>query len=311
MMFPDVMPWLHSMFGAEIDWKAVLLIGMTPFFLLAFAFEWAYQTRVRGRHQDFYWKDILANLSLGASYQVVEVAVGALLTGVIAFWLYPYRLFDIPLNAWTALPIFIGVELCFYCYHRSAHRVRFFWSAHVAHHASEHMNFTTAMRQSLLNPVVGAWAFMLPPVLLGVHPGVVGFMLAANLAYQYFIHTNLIGKLPFWVEYLFNTPSHHRVHHGKNPQYIDKNYGGTLIIFDRLFGSFEPEVEQPVYGITRQIHSYNYFVLNFHEMVDMTRDMLRPGPLWLRLKHFWAPPDWVRPGDTSPRSAIGTGTRSA
>jgi hypothetical protein len=156
------------------------------------------------------------------------------------------------------------------------------------------MNFTMAMRQSLLYSITGWWLFFMPLVLLGVPPAVVFFLYAADLCYQYFVHTDAIGKLHPWIEYVFDTPSHHRVHHGKNPQYIDKNYGGVLIVFDRWFGTFEPEVERPVYGIPRQVQSYNLLTLNFHEFIDLWRDVLAPGPLAQRLKHLWAPPDWRR-----------------
>jgi sterol desaturase/sphingolipid hydroxylase (fatty acid hydroxylase superfamily) len=137
---------------------------------------------------------------------------------------------------------------------------------------------------------------------LGVPPAVVMFSLAVSLAYQYFIHTETVGKLPAWFEAVFNTPSHHRVHHGRNAKYIDKNYGGSLIIFDRLFGTFEEEVEKPEFGITHQIHSYNFLVLNLHEMVDMLRDVMAPGPIGQRLKHLVMPPDWQRPGHTPVRT---------
>jgi hypothetical protein len=122
-------------------------------------------------------------------------------------------------------------------------------------------------------------------------------MLAVDLAYQYFVHTESIDKLPAWYEYIFDTPSNHRVHHGRNPQYIDKNYGGVLIIFDRLFGTYQKEEEAVEYGIVRQVKSYNFLVLNVHEFVDLWRDVLASdGPLWQRLKHLWKPPEWEREG---------------
>jgi hypothetical protein len=179
---------------------------------------------------------------------------------------------------------------------RASHRIRWFWTAHVPHHSGQVMNFTTAMRQSLLNAFVGIWVFYLPPVLLGVPPAVVMFMLAVDLVYQYFVHTESIGRLPRWYEYGFDTPSNHRGHHGRNPQYIDRNYGGVLILFDRWFGTYEPEIEPVEYGIVRQVQSHNVLVLNVHEFVDMVRDALAPGPLWQRLKHLWKPPEWERAG---------------
>jgi sterol desaturase/sphingolipid hydroxylase (fatty acid hydroxylase superfamily) len=287
--------WAVATFGPNVDPKTLLLGFMSPIFLLTFLVEWRVMTR-RGRASQFQWKEIVANVSLGAAYQVAEGVMAVLLTAGVFFWVYEHRVFDIPLNAWTAIPIFVLVEFCYYWFHRASHRVRWFWSAHVPHHSGEVMNFTTAMRQSVLNAFVGIWVFYLPPVVLGVHPAVVVFMLGVDLAYQYFVHTESIGRLPAWYEYVFDTPSNHRVHHGRNPQYIDKNYGGVLILFDRWFGTYEPEVEKIEYGIVRQVKSHNFLVLNVHEFVDMVRDVLAPGPLWERLKHLWKPPEWERAG---------------
>ena len=291
----ELYQWIIASFGPDVDWKQVFLIGVSPLFLVTFFIEWQVMTR-RGRRSQFQWKEIVANVSLGASYQVFEVLMWVLATGAIFTWFYQFRFFDIPVNAWTVIPIFVGVEFCYYWFHRASHRIRWFWSAHVPHHSGEVMNFTTAMRQSLLNAFIGIWIFYLPPVILGVPPAVVMFMLAVDLAYQYFVHTESIGKLPAWYEYVFDTPSNHRVHHGRNPQYIDKNYGGVLIIFDRWFGTYEPEVEKVEYGIVRQVKSHNFLVLNVHEFVDMIRDVLSPGSLWQRLKHLWKPPEWERTG---------------
>ena len=287
--------WLMGLLGANVDWKQVLLAGATPLFLLAFVVEFS-GARKRGHQASFHVKEIIANVALGTAYQVAEALAWLLATGAMFAWVYQHRLFDIPVNGWTVLPIFIMVEFCYYWFHRCSHRVRWWWAAHVPHHSGETMNFSTAARQSVLNVVAGTFMFYLPPVLLGVPPAVVMFMLAVDLVYQYFVHTDAIGKLPAWYEAVFDTPSNHRVHHGRNPQYIDKNYGGVLILFDKLFGTYEKEVEKVEYGITEQIRSYNFLVLNVHEMVDMVRDIAAPGPLWQRLKHLWMPPDWQRPG---------------
>ena len=289
-MTDTLLSLLHATFGAHIDWKQVVLMGMTPLFLVGFAMEWRIM-RDRGQRDQFVARDILANLGLGASYQVFEVIAHTLVTGAAVLWLWQHRLFEIPVNAWTIVPIFLGVEFCYYWFHRTSHRVRWFWSAHVVHHSSEHMNMTTAMRQSLLYSVTGWWLFFSPLILLGVHPAVVFFLYACDLAYQFFIHTESVGKLHPWIEFIFDTPSHHRAHHGRNPQYIDENYGGVVIIFDRLFGSFEPEVEKVEYGIPRPVNSHNILTLNFLEFIDMWRDVARPAPLWQRLRHLWMPPD--------------------
>jgi len=292
-----MMEWMQGIeaqIGADQDWKQLLLTAMIPVFLIAFAIEWQVM-RGRGAREQFQFKDILANLGLGASYSLFELFAHLTITGVAAMWFWEHRLLTIPVNLWTLLPIFIAVEFCYYWFHRSSHRVRWFWSAHVVHHSGQHMNMTTAMRQSLLYSITGWWLFFMPLVLLGVHPAVVFFLYGVDLAYQYFVHTESVDKLHPWIEYVFVTPASHRVHHGRNPQYIDKNFGGVFSLFDRWFGSFEAEVEKVEYGIPRQIHSYNILTLNFHEFRDMWRDVRRPGPLALRLRHLWAPPEWERP----------------
>ncbi|WP_228124646.1 sterol desaturase family protein [Glaciimonas soli] len=289
----DLIAWMESTFGAHIEWKQVVLIGMTPMFLIAFAIEWQVM-RKRGAGQQFYWKDILTNLNLGGSYQLFELAAHVIFVGAAVFWFWHHRFFTIAINGWTLLPIFLGVEFCYYWFHRCSHRVRWFWTAHVVHHSGEHMNMTTAMRQSLLYPITGWWLFFMPLVLLGVHPAVVFILYACDLVYQFFIHTESVGKLHPVLEYWFDTPSNHRAHHGRNDCYIDKNYGGVLIIFDRMFGTYVEEQEAVDYGIKRQVHSHNLLTLNFHEFIAMWRDVAQPGSLWQRLKHLWAPPEYER-----------------
>jgi len=152
------------------------------------------------------------------------------------------------------------------------------------------------MRQSLLYAVTGWWLFFMPMVLLGVPPAVVFVLYGCNLSYQFFIHTEAVGKLHPWIEYWFDTPSNHRVHHGRNPQYVDRNFGGVLIVFDRWFGTFAEEREPVDYGLAvRQVRGRNLLVINFHEFVAMWRDVLRPGRMADRLKHLWKPPEWTRP----------------
>ncbi|MFO7994212.1 MAG: sterol desaturase family protein [Marinobacter sp.] len=152
------------------------------------------------------------------------------------------------------------------------------------------------MRQNATNIFNGMWVFYLPLALIGFNPVWIGVAYALSLVYQFFIHTTLVGKLPGWVEMVFNTPSHHRVHHGRNPGYIDRNCGGMLIIRDRLFGTFIAEDEQapPEYGIMRPVHSNNLLILWTHEYLDLFRAMARPGNLLARLKHLWKPPEWNR-----------------
>lgn len=296
-MWNELLTILNTAFNGEIDWKQVILIGFTPIFLIAFASE-VYLRKQRGS-QHRMWKqfsprEIIANLALGGSYQLFELVAHALFVGAAITWFYQYRLFDVPVNGWTILPIFIGMEFCYYVFHRASHRIRWFWTAHIVHHSSEEMNMTTAMRQSLLYSITGWWLFFMPLVLLGVHPTVVFALYACNLAYQFFIHTEAVGKLHPVLEFLLDTPSNHRVHHGRNAEYIDKNYGGVLIIFDRLLGTYEEEKADVEYGIVEQVQSQNILTLNFHEFIDMWRDALSAGGIVSGFKHIVMPPAWQR-----------------
>jgi sterol desaturase/sphingolipid hydroxylase (fatty acid hydroxylase superfamily) len=291
---------LHFIFGQNIEWKQVVLTIMTPLFLLAFAVEWLAVRGDKKLQRQFNNAEILTNMSLGGSYQVLDVALHILVIGSIVHWFYLHRIADIPVNPWTVTPIFFAMEFAYYCFHRASHRIRWFWSAHVVHHSSETMNLTTAMRQGMLYGVTGWWLFFIPLIVLGVAPGVVFFMYGLDLAYQYFVHTETIQKLPHWVEFFFVTPSHHRAHHGRNPKYIDKNFGGVFIIFDRLLGTFVEEEETVDYGIVRQIHSHNILVINFHEFIAMWRDVCKPGKLSERFKHLWGPPEWERTTPQNP-----------
>ncbi|RQR53177.1 sterol desaturase family protein [Burkholderia sp. Bp9125] len=291
-----LLAWLEQWTGFPVDSKQVILVALTPIFLGTFFIEWRVMVR---RGQDKYFKGqlmpILTNLNLGATYQAFELVVHALIFMYAMHWVYDHRFLNVPLNGWTIVPLFVLLELCYYVFHRTSHRVRWFWCAHVLHHSGEHMTLSTAMRQSMLYSLTGYWLFFTPLMLIGVSPEVTLAMYAVNLAYQFFVHTEAVRKLPAWYEYIFVTPSHHRVHHGRNPQYIDKNYGGVLIVFDRLFGTFAEEVEPVDYGIVRQVHSNNIITLNLHEFVDMVKDAMKPGPLSQRVKHLWAPPEWERP----------------
>lgn len=290
-----IAPWL------ALDERQLIFVFATPVFI-AVAF-WEY-LRIRHDPRLMDTREAIRNFALGAGYQVTEL----LFAGIIAFPLYAFcyhhRLFDLELNAFTAFGTFLGVDFCFYWMHRASHRMRWFWAAHVVHHSSERMNFSTAMRQNATNIFNGMWIFYLPLALIGFNPVWIGVAYAFSLVYQFFIHTTLVGRLPGWLEQVFNTPSHHRVHHGRNPGYIDRNYGGTLILWDRLFGTFVEEDAQdpPRYGITRPVRSNNLIVLWTHEYVDLFRDMARPGGLWSRLKHLWKPPEWERPASMDENS---------
>ena len=283
-------PWL------ALDERQLIFVVATPVFIAVTVWEYL---RIRHDPTRMDVPEALRNFALGAGYQLTELLFAGLIAFPVYAFLYHHRLLDLELNWATGLLTFLGVDFCFYWMHRSSHRIRWFWAAHVVHHSSERMNFSTAMRQNATNIFNGMWLFYVPLALIGFNPVWIGVAYALSLVYQFFIHTTLVGKLPGWVETVFNTPSHHRVHHGRNPGYIDRNYGGTLIVWDRLFGTFVAEDEQapPEYGITRPVHSRNLLVLWTHEYVDLFRAMARPGGLLSRLKHLWKPPEWDRDAD--------------
>ena len=283
-------PWL------ALDERQLIFVVATPVFIAVTLWEYL---RIRHDPTRMDVPEALRNFALGAGYQLTELLFAGLIAFPVYAFLYHHRLLDLELNWAMGLLTFLGVDFCFYWMHRSSHRIRWFWAAHVVHHSSERMNFSTAMRQNATNIFNGMWLFYVPLALIGFNPVWIGVAYALSLVYQFFIHTTLVGKLPGWVETVFNTPSHHRVHHGRNPGYIDRNYGGTLIVWDRLFGTFVAEDEQapPDYGITRPVHSRNLLVLWTHEYVDLFRAMARPGGLPARLKHLWKPPEWDRDAD--------------
>lgn len=273
-----------------------------PFFILAILIElWLVRSgRARG---DFETRDTLTSLVMGTG----NVAAGILL-GVVSYaalvWLWQYRAFDFGLHWWVFVAAFLLDDLRYYWYHRIAHRCRWVWAEHVNHHSSQHYNLSTALRQSWTGLFSGMFVLQAPLVILGFHPAVIAFVFGFNLVWQFWIHTEAIGRLPRWFEYVFNTPSHHRVHHATNPRYLDANYAGMLIIWDRMFATFVEELEEdrPRYGIVRNLGTFNPVKVAFHEYAGIARDIFSPGlTLRQRLAYVVAPPGWSHDGtrDTS------------
>ncbi|MDH7790801.1 sterol desaturase family protein [Ochrobactrum sp. AN78] len=250
------------------------------------------------RRGEFETRDALTSLLMGAG----NVAAGLLLgfVSVVALlWVWQFRFFDLGLHWWVFVVAFIFDDLRYYCYHRIAHRVRWVWAEHVNHHSSQHYNLTTALRQSWTGQMTGMFVLQVPLVLLGFHPAVIAFVYGFNLIYQFWIHTEAIDKLPRPIEYIFNTPSHHRVHHATNPRYLDANYAGTLIIWDRMFGTFVEELpeDMPRYGIVKNVGTFNPVRVAFHEWFGMLKDVFSPGlTLRQRLLYMVAPPGWSHDG---------------
>jgi len=225
----------------------------------------------------------LGNRIIEAAWVFVEIAVLSRLAAVA-----PWDLGTSPV-AWVAA--ILGVDFAYYWYHRAHHEIRLLWAVHVVHHSSEEYNLAVALRQPWL---IMTWLpFLAPLALLGVPVAVLGAAYAANLFYQFWIHTQLIDRMPRWYEFVFNTPSHHRVHHGTNAEYLDRNYGGILIVWDRLFRSFEPEVAPVVFGLTKNIGTTNPLRIATHEIVAIVRTV-RGARTWrARVGHVMRGPGWT------------------
>jgi sterol desaturase/sphingolipid hydroxylase (fatty acid hydroxylase superfamily) len=268
-----------------------------PLFVTAMVIE-LFVIRKFQKRGDYETRDTLTSLLMGTGN-----VVSGLLTGFVAFavlmWAWDYRLWDWGMSAWAVLACFILDDLRYYAYHRIAHRSRWVWAEHINHHSSQHYNLSTALRQSWTGVLTGMFILRVPLVLIGFHPYLILFVGGLNLVYQFWIHTEAINRLPRWFEAVFNTPSHHRVHHATNARYLDANYAGTLIIWDRMFGTFVPERadDAPRYGLVQDIGTFNPFRVAFHEWVAMVKDAVRPGlTLRQRAAYLFAPPGWSHDG---------------
>lgn len=242
-------------------------------------------------------RDTVASLSMGLANVTVSAAAKLLSIPFFAL-LYEHRIADLGDASlwWSWLVLLVVEDFCYYWFHRSHHEVRLLWAVHVNHHSSQHYNLSTALRQALLTPLTGP-IFWAPLALLGYAPWMILTAQAWSLLYQFWLHTEAIGKLGP-LEYIFNTPSHHRVHHGKNVQYLDRNHGGIFIIWDRLFGTFESERERVVYGLTKDIRTFNLVKIGFHELAAITGDVHRAPTLRAKLGYIFAPPGWSHDGSS-------------
>ena len=242
-----------------------------PLFLVFMLLEYALlHLKGQKRHR---LNDSVASLSMGMLLLISDALLKAYTFAVFIYLFDQHRLFDFsPYAPITWLLFFFAVDLCYYWFHRCAHQFNFLWGAHVGHHQSEEYNLTTALRQSAFQYAF-SWVFYLPLALLGCPPQVFLILFILLKLYQFWLHTELIKKLPRPIEYIFTTPSHHRVHHATNEKYLDKNYGSTLIIWDRIFGTFKEEEETPDYGILKPVGSYNPVYLVFHEAIDIVKDL--------------------------------------
>jgi sterol desaturase/sphingolipid hydroxylase (fatty acid hydroxylase superfamily) len=270
-----------------------------PAFLILLIIEAAVDAVMR---RDLYeYKDTAASLAMGIGNVLVSLVSKALVFGIFT-WLHRFAIFPIGYAWWAWILAFFADDFSYYWFHRTSHECRFFWASHVVHHSSQRYNLGTALRQTWTGGFTSFifWAWM---PLVGFQPVMVFTMQAISLLYQFWIHTELIHRMGP-LEQVLNTPSHHRVHHATNPRYIDRNHAGILIVWDRLFGSFEPEDKTCVYGLTSNISTYNPFRIAFHEWVDMWCDVRDAPTFRAKISYVLGNPGWkpASPEESSKRA---------
>ena len=270
-----------------------LILYAIPFFVALLAVEWISFRHAGDGVQElkvYDTKDTATSLSMGLGNVVIntgwKVAVLAVYAGI--YELTPLR---IPSGAWWAwVLLFFADDLAYYWFHRVSHEVRVFWASHVVHHSSQHYNLSTALRQTWV-PMT-SFMFWIPLALIGMPPWMIILEQSISLTFQFFIHTERVGRLPWPIEAVINTPSHHRAHHGANEIYLDRNYGGIMIIWDRLFGTFQAETERVRYGLTKNIDTHVPTSVAFHEYAAIVRDVRRARGWRERAGYVFGGPGW-------------------
>ena len=281
--------------GAIVTSKIQLIV--VPIYL-AFIFFESFIIRFFKTNGSVDSKDSLFNVSIGIMSVPINAAAAFITLGAL-YWAKQYQITVIPLTITTLVICFILDDLRFYIHHRICHRFRWQWGMHNTHHSSERFGLAVSLRQSWAKHFTGTMMLKIPLVLIGFDPIIVIFCGVLNATYQFFCHTETIKKLPWWYEAIFNTPSHHRVHHAKNPKYLDANYAGTLIIWDRMFGSFveEDENDLPDYGLVTPLITYNPLKVVFIEYVNIFNDVFSRGiSLKHRILYLFGPPGWSHDG---------------
>ena len=269
-----------------------LILFAIPLFLVSVAIEYWF---TKEKYPNLYQKtDFWVSIAMGILSSMVEFIPKAL--AFIAFWylheLSPLR--DVIQRQWWAwILLFLMDDFSYYWFHRLNHEVRLFWAGHVPHHSSLNYNLGTALRQGV-GERIHKFIFWLWIAALGFDPLMIFTMISLNLLYQFFVHTETVDRLPQWFEAIFNTPSHHRVHHASNIIYLDCNHAGVLIIWDKLFGTFSEEkpLEKPVYGLTHNIETYDIGKVATHEYAAIWKDVVRAPTLFDKLKYIFLAPGW-------------------
>jgi sterol desaturase/sphingolipid hydroxylase (fatty acid hydroxylase superfamily) len=269
----------------------MVLLAAIPLFVVLLGLEsLSYRFAPDPDERGYQWRDSVTSVSMGFGFLVVEVGwkIVSLAAFVGLYELTPLRLS--PHDWWTWVVLFFADDFVYYWYHRGHHEIRLLWASHVVHHSSQRYNLSTALRQTWTPFTVVP--FYIPLALVGIPPWMILLEQSVSLIYQFWLHTERIEKLPRWFEWLWNTPSHHRVHHGSNAVYLDRNYGGILIIWDRLFGTFTPEGERVDYGLTKNISTYNPLRVAFHEYAAIWTDLGAATRLRDQVAHLMRGPGW-------------------
>jgi len=268
--------------------KSAIVLYSIPAFFILIGIELLIN-RIKNKHH-YRISDAVTSIGCGVSSEVVGIFIKSLF---FIGYLYIYehlKIYEMPSTIWTWVVLFFGVDFFYYWFHRKSHEINAIWATHIVHHQSEDYNLSTALRQAWFQPAF-SWVFYLPLAYVGFDPDAFIAVKGVNLVYQFWIHTKLIDKMGF-LEWFMNTPSHHRVHHGKNPKYLDKNYAGIFIIWDRMFGTFQEEEEEPVYGTTKALNSFNPVWTNFHYWIDLWHLSSRTTNWLDKIRVFLKPPGW-------------------
>jgi len=280
----------------EIPHIPNLIYYAIPFFIVTVFFESVVLYKKQPKNYNI--KDTFASLAMGIGNVFVNLLSKLLVVFIIAFLYEDFKLTTIPFVWWSWILILFADDFCYYWAHRMGHESRFFWASHIVHHSSQKYNLSTALRQTWTGGFF-TFVFYLALPILGFHPLMIFTQMSISLLYQYWIHTELIDKMPKWFEIIFNTPSHHRVHHGSNPLYLDRNHAGIFIIWDKLFGTFQPELkeEKAIYGLTSNIDTFNPIKIAFHEWIAVFKDAFSAKTSIInKLKYFIKPPGWKHDG---------------
>ena len=279
-----------------IAMQPAILFYAIPGFILLLSIEAWFSYR---ENKDLYEKkDTWSSLALGIGNVITGFVTKALIFGLFSL-LYKLRILNLDSSKWWVwILLFFADDFSYYWFHRCSHHVNWFWASHVVHHSSQRYNLAAALRQTWTGNATGSFLFWAWMPLVGFHPLLVLLMQQVSLIYQFWIHTETIRKLPAWFEFIFNTPSHHRVHHGSDLKYLDKNHAGILIIWDRMFGTFRKEEERPNYGLTRNVNTFNPVAIAFSEWKHLFQKMVAANSATDAVKYLFKPPGWSHDGST-------------